>query len=221
MVQAHLKFAYLIKSQLLTLLAFILVSGTIHTASAATLYKWIDDDGQIRYSDQLPPQQTKKKHEKLNSHGIVISTKEAAKTEEELAAQREKDEASAKLKAEEDRIRAEQEHKDKVLLLTFSSVEELAAVRDNRIDVVDSVINLINKSIVSTQEKLLVLETQADKNWISKDREVPGGLAQKIEHQTRKIETREDVLLLKYNEKQKIIDQFEADILRYRILTSQ
>jgi uncharacterized caspase-like protein len=224
MVQPLFKLSTFVKPESMALIALIVVLGAIHPATAATLYKWIDDDGQIRYSDQIPPQQVTKKHEKLNAHGIVVDTKEAAKTKEALEAERkakrEADEASAKQKAAEDRVIAAQERRDKVLLLTFSSEEELAAIRDNRIDVVDSVITLINKSIGSTQEKLLELETQADKNWISKDLEVPGGLAQKIEHQSRKIETSEEILLLKYNEKQKIIEQFDSDIIRYRELTT-
>ena len=57
------------------------------TVFAATLYKWVDDDGKVRYSDRMPPTQVKKKHQTLNKQGIIVETKEAAKTDEELAAQ--------------------------------------------------------------------------------------------------------------------------------------
>ena len=53
---------------------------------AGALYKWVDEDGNIRYSDQLPPSQSSKKHQKLNASGVVVTTREAAKSDEELAA---------------------------------------------------------------------------------------------------------------------------------------
>jgi hypothetical protein len=56
---------------------------------AGALYKWIDEEGQIRYSDRLPVNQNKRKHQQLNSYGVILSTKEAAKTDEELAAEAE------------------------------------------------------------------------------------------------------------------------------------
>ena len=187
-------------------------------ASAGTLYKWIDEDGQIRYSDRLPASQVKKKHQQLNNQGMVLNTKEAAKTEAELAA-----EAAAKRKQEEEQAveaqrKALQDQKDQVLLLTFSNEEEIDLARADRIEVLNSVIQLINKSLHTTQEKLSRLQASAEENYLSKGNEVPGGLAQKIEHFTRKIELRQAQLDLKMREKERINEQYEADLARYRHL---
>ena len=46
--------------------------GASSPVAAASLYKWTDEDGQIRYSDRLPADQLKKKHQQLNSQGIVL-----------------------------------------------------------------------------------------------------------------------------------------------------
>jgi len=188
--------------------------------AAAGLYKWVDEDGQIRYSDRLPASQAKKKHQQLNRQGLVVSTTEDAASEEELAA-----EAEAKRKKEEEdaenaRLKAIQDQKDQVLLLTFSSEDESKLARDNRIDVLDSVINLINKSIATSQKKLDQLETSAEQNFTAHGKEVPGGLAQKIEEFTRKIENRNAQLKLKQDEKDKINQQYELDLARYRELKS-
>ncbi len=197
--------------------ALMLGSGQ---AAAAGLYKWVDEDGNIRYSDRLPASQAKKKHQQLNRQGLIVSTTEDARTEEELAA-----EAEAKRKKEEEdaenaRLKAIQDKKDQVLLLTFSSEEELKLARDNRIDVLDSVINLINKSITSSQEKLDHFENHAETAFTSQGKEIPGGLAQKIEEFTRKIENRNAQLKLKMDEKNKINEQYEVDLARYRELKS-
>ena len=62
---------------------------------------------------------------------------------------------------------------------------------------------------------------QADSIYLSQGKEVPGGLAQKIEHFTRKIENRNAQLALKQSEKDKINAQFEFDLARFRLLKSE
>ena len=204
----------------LLVLTLLLCSASVPVA-AGSLYKWIDENGQIRYSDRLPASQAKKKHQQLDGRGFVVSTTEDARSEEDLAA-----EAEAKRLAEEQAkkdaaAKAIQDKKDQVLLLTYSSEEEMNLAHEDRVEVIDSVIRLINKSIASTQEKLDELEARAETNFTSKGRDVPGGLAQKIEHFSRKIENRNAQLQLKQDEKAKINQQHEMDIARLRLLKSE
>lgn len=188
---------------------------------ALTLYKWVDENGDIRYSDQLPPDQLRRKYELLNQHGVVVDTKEAAKTKEQLAAEAEAKKALELKEAEEKRLKDKQDKSDRVLLLTFSSEEEMKAVHDNRIEVIESVIRLIKNSISATEEQLIKLEDSADLNYLSRGKEVPGGLAQNIEFFTRKVANRNEQLRLKELEKQKIDAKFDIDLARYRWLKSQ
>lgn len=203
------------------MLLALTLSAFSKLATAGALYKWIDENGQIRYSDRLPPSQVKKKHQQLNSQGVILTTKEAAKTDEELAAEAE---AARKLEEENARqakLKEAQDKKDQVLLLTFSSEEELGIARDNRLDVLDSVIQLINKSINATQQQLDELQGNADALYLSKGKEVPGGLAQKIEHFTRKLENRNAQLASKLAEQKKINQQYEKDVARFRELKAE
>ena len=209
----------------LTLLPVLLLALTLFAFSkqtgAGALYKWIDENGQIRYSDRLPPNQVKKKHQQLNSQGVVLSTKEAAKSDEELAAEAEARRKLEEQEAEEAKLKEAQYKNDQVLLLTFSSEEELGMARDDRLEVLESVIQLINKSIAVTQQQLLQLITSADEVYLSQGKEVPGGLAQKIEHFTGKLESRYAQLELKMAEKDKINEQYALDVVRYRELTTE
>lgn len=186
--------------------------------SAVKLYKWIDENGEVRYSDQLPTKDVRKKHQMLNEQGVVIDTKEIPRTREErLTEEREKKLIQDKLK-EEKRQKAQQDKIDRVLLLTFSSEDEMKDVRDNRIEVIDSVIRLIKQSLLKTEEQVIILEDQADLTYVSKGLEVPGGLAQQIEHFTRKAENRIEQLRLKEEEKRRINTRFDSDLERYRFL---
>lgn len=206
----------------LTLLPiFLLASLHGGTAEAAPLYKWIDEEGNVRYSDRLPAAQVKKKHHQLNRQGMVISTTEDARSADDIAAEAEANRKKEEEEKEAARLQAIQDKKDQVLLLTFSSENELTLARDDRIEVIDSVIRLINTSITSTQETLDDLQQRADDDYLSKGEEVPGGLAQKIEHFTRKIENRRNQLSLKIEEKSKINQQYELDLARFRELKAE
>ena len=172
-------------------LVCLVLLGISVTASAGTLYKWIDENGEVRYSDRMPANQVKREHQTLNSQGIVITTKSAAKTEEEIIAFKEaKKELQAKQEVERQNKEA-QGRLDRVLLLTLSSEAEMSRVKNDRIDVLDSVIRLIYKSIAATEERLIRFQGLAEQQYISQGKEVPGGLAQNIEESTRKLKNRE------------------------------
>ena len=112
-------------------------------------------------------------------------------------------------------MRAIQQQKDQVLLMTFSSIEEIEHARENRLEVLDSVINLIQGNIEHTQERLSYLQNRAENAYISQGKEVPGGLAQKIEHFERKVHTRSRQLELKLDERAKIISKYDSDLARF------
>jgi len=202
------------------LLCLVLL-GICTTASAATLYKWVDENGEIRYSDRMPASQARLEHQTLNSRGMVVTTKKAAKTEEEIQALKDAEKV-LQTKQEIEKIQKEAQGKlDRVLLLTFSSEHELNRAKDGRVEVLDAVIRLIYKSIATAQDRLLRLEGDANKQYTSKGREVPGGLAQNIEESLRKIDNREKQLQVKLEEKYKIQKQFEIDVARFRLLHSE
>ncbi len=202
-------------------LTCLILLGMSSIASAGKLYKWIDENGEVRYSDRMPVSEVKRKHQTLNAQGIVIATKEAARTEEEIKVGKE---AAKELQAKQEVERQNKEAQgrvDKVLLLTFSSEKEMSRVKNDRIDVLDSVIRLIYKSIATTEERLSRFQKTAQEQYISKNKEVPGGLAQNIEESTRKLENREKQLSLKLGEKFKIEAQHEVDVARFRLLNDQ
>jgi len=201
------------------LLCLILL-GMASSADAGNLYKWVDENGEVRYTDRMPQSASKKKHQTLNDQGVIINTKEAAKSPEELAAIK-KAEKEDKERLEADKKANEaQRKKDHALLLTFSSEAELEMAKEERIEVLDSIIQLIYKSMAGTKKKLEQLEDLANQNYLSKGLEVPGGLAQNIEVLSNRNLMRDDQLRQKLIEKNRIESQFEKDLARYRALSN-
>jgi len=194
--------------------------GPASIAHAGGLYKWVDENGEVRYTDRVPQSAATKKRQTLNDQGVVISTKEAAKTADELAAIK-KIESERKERLDREKKQKEAQRKrDQALLLTFSSERELGIAKEERMEVVDSVIRLIYKSMAGTNKKLAQLEALADENYNSKGLPIPGGLAQNIEVLSRKNFIREKQLRNRLSEKNKIEAQYEIDLARFRILTN-
>jgi hypothetical protein len=202
------------------LLLAVLLCAASSTSMAGALYKWVDENGTVRYSDRLPPDQSKKRHQQLNSQGMVLTTRDAARSPEQIAIEAESKRKLEEQQREEARVKSIQDKQDRVLLLTFSSEKELERARDSRLEVIDSVIRLIEAGIETTQDKLDGLSKRAQSAYIFKGKEVPGGLAQKIEHFERQIESRDTQMNLKKAEKEKIRHRYELDLERFRLLRS-
>ncbi len=202
------------------LIVVLLAPSTL--LQAATLYKWVDEKGEVRYSDRLPPNQAGKGFEKLTTEGFVVEKKAPELSPEEKRRRR----IQARIKAIEERRKAEaearrkaeQEHHDTVLLLTFSNEDEIREAKDERVRVVEAVIRLLKRNIEDEQKKLERLEQEARETYTDKGQEIPGGLAQKIEYSSGKILSRQTQLLLKYDELDRINTQFVQDLTRYREL---
>ena len=202
------------------LLLAMLLCAVSSTSMAGALYKWVDENGAVRYSDRLPPDQIKKGHQQLNSQGMVVSTRDAARSPEQIAIEAESKRKLEEQQREEAGVKSIQDKQDRVLLLTFSSEEELERARDSRMEIIDSVIRLIEANIESTQGKLDGLSDRAKSAYIYKGKEVPGGLAQKIEHFERQIESRDTQMKSKKAEKEKIRHRYKLDLERFRLLRS-
>lgn len=202
------------------LVLVVLLCAVSPPSVAGALYKWVDDDGKIRYSDRLPPNQSQKGHQQLSPQGVVLSTKSPAKTTEEIAIEAEAKRNLEEQQREEARIKSIRDRQDRVLLLSFGSEKEIEHARDNRMEVIDSVIRLIQSSIDTTQGQLDKLQTKAENNYTSKGKNVPGGLAQKIEHFERKVENRSAQVEGKKLEQEKIREKYELDLERFRLLKS-
>lgn len=193
------------------------------TAWGAKLYKWIDENGNIRYSDRLPAEQSKKRFQTLAPDGRVLQTKEESKSPEQLRQEREEkqrlEEEQRRIEAEQRRIQAEKDHHDRVLMMTFTSENEIVEAQNERLAVIDSVIRLLQRDIKQEEEKLERLHQSAKRNYLDKNRVVPGGLAQNIEYSSDKILSKQQQLQLKFEERGRIKQQYASDLIRYRELS--
>ncbi len=208
-----------IKAHTVTLISGILIF--MSTVSEALLYKWVDANGQIRYGDQLPPDASNKKHFQLDAEGRIIMTKEEGKSAKQLKKERLAAEKIKKDKEIADKKQSLQNKQDRILLLTFNSEDDIFYARDQRLQVLDSKITLLNKNKNSSQKKLLRFNDQAEKQYRSKQLDIPGGLQQKIEQINKNIISTYNNIAQSKHKRADVIINFKKDLERFRDLKAR
>lgn len=176
-------------------------------------YRWRDDNGSLRISDRIPPDAAGKRIEVLNARGMVVRVIEPKKTPEELAeAARQKE-----LAEEEVRKREEQVRRDRMLLDSYTSAEEIERRRDNRLAQLETYIRVSTDSVANLEAVLEDLESQA-KRHTDAGREVPAELTVRIESTKMEIADNQAFLEAREHEQAQIREQFDADLERFKEL---
>jgi len=185
----------------------------VATLHAGKLYKWVDESGQVRYGDRIPPQYAKKSNERLNKQGVVVDTKAAAKTKEQIAEEKQ----LAKLKAEQERKRQEQAHQDRILLDTFTNEDEMVLTRDGKIEAIEAEIRLTKSRTEKIKKRLAQKKVRAA-NLERSGKGVSPELQREIREARRQVRNNSSYIANRRKAQQAIREKFETDIKRFRKL---
>ena len=194
-------------------LALIVFSMLLASAAEAKMYKWVDEDGQIHYSDKVPAQYLKEHREELNEQGATVKDIKRAPTEEEKAEQRRKE----KERKEKEKVLLEQQRRDRILTDTYTTERDLMAARDARLEAIDSQINLADSIVKDSTSKVestekLIAQLKAE------GKHIPDTAYAKVEREHKQLATQKEVAEKHRQKRQEIVEQFEGYITRFREL---
>ena len=196
----------------LLLLTMLLVASS---AFCERMYKWVDENGQVHYSNQLPPEAAQRKREVINDQGRTLKVYQAPLTpEEKIEAKR-----LAELEARKKELAEKRANHDRSLLATYASKKDMYPVRDAKIAAIESQIIVTNSRISSMQNRLLELTGEAAK-YERSGKQPPASLLSRISNLRKQIERNKEFVEDKKREIEDINLQFESDIRRYSELTS-
>jgi hypothetical protein len=181
------------------------------SSSARKVYKWVDAQGVTHYGDQIPPEYAAQAHGVVNNQGIEVEHTDAQKTPEQLAAEDQK------------RLDAEQRaNRDRNLLTTYGSVQEIERLRDQRLSLLTDQIKLKEQFLETLNAKMSKLKvTSSHYKPYSSDPKAPPMTDQLTEDLVRvgsDIRTQEDTLRQKRTEQANMNQEFEGDIARFKEL---
>ena len=200
------------------LLAALAFAGAPASAGAdgKRLYRWVDEQGNVHYSDQVPADQSRPAKSILNERGMTVDQIEAAKTAEQLAEEK----RLRQLEDERRREQQEQAARDRVLLNTFHSEADIIHARDSKITAVENLIHIAQNSLKQSEHQRRVLVKRAAAAERAGN-PVPKEVAQEIRQVRRQIDETNQYIEQKREEQTQIRKQYEQDILRYRTIKAE
>lgn len=124
------------------------------SSHAAKLYKWVDENGKVHYSDKVPPEHNKYAREEMNDQGVVTDAKERELTPEEKKARAAELQKAREL-AEQQRLEAIRIEKErKAILMSYSSEEQIERLKQERLDSLNRNIEMAEDNLVIQQKNL-------------------------------------------------------------------
>lgn len=198
---------------LLLLLPLLLAAPA---AEAQSVYRWVDDEGNTHYGQTVPPRYKDYGYVRLGPDGTIRDRVEPALSPEEIAERRRQRAEQAKRESEE----RSQESRDRMLLATYDSTEELQQSLQLQLAGIESQRSSTRKALDLVEKRFESLVGRAaDLN--REGQAVPDNLKTRIE------ETREELRGLRADLKR--LDEREAeareayssDLERFRELTSR
>ena len=124
---------------------------------AQDVYKWVDENGEVHYSQTLPPERTASAHDRLTPDGLVAERVDRVKTADEkaeLAIQREQQ----REQAQQERIQAQQ---DRLFLAAYPTREDVRRTIETRRSTVRSERRSVESLIEQSRSRFVATVQQA------------------------------------------------------------
>ncbi len=181
-------------------------------------YKWVDEQGRVHYGDHVPPEYVDRDRDVLNEQGVRVGSEEGAKTAAERAEEARLAELQAQLRAE----KLAAARRDRVLLETYLSVEEIKILRDRRLELMESQIKVTQQYLNNLRKRLVMLQQEAVIYKPYSDEpnalEIPENLDIDISRTVASINLYERTLATTRDEQQALRHKFAGDITRFKEL---
>jgi hypothetical protein len=195
-------------------LFLLLLAVSTPDVSAKRIYRWVDDKGHVRFSDTVPPKHAKHRRESLNKKARVVEVIEKQKTK----AQRALDKRLARLRKRQEEIIRKQKIRDKVLLSTFRSTDDMELALAGKMLTLDGQRKVMQGNLdrlekQRKQQRGMAAQHERD------GRKAPNDLVEEISSSRRQINKMADEVAKQLEKKKKVRKKLEKDIARYIYLT--
>lgn len=185
------------------------------------LYRWVDTNGVVHYSDSIPPEQASRDRTLMNREGVKVGFEQGEITAEERA---EMDRQKAALE-EEQRAKAEVQRRDRMLLETYLTVADIEELRDRRLELLESQIKVTEAYLGNLRKKLETLQAEASrfKPYSTEENapNVPESLATEMSRTTASITNYEQTLARTRIDQEALRASFDKDIARFKQLKNK
>jgi hypothetical protein len=178
-------------------------------------YRCKDRSGQTHYGDSMPAACAGVDTEVLNDRGILVRLIEGEQTRK---ARLEREAGEAKIRDE----REQRALRDRNLLETYLTVEDIERLRDQRLDMLDAQYRVTEQNIVNLRDRQARLETQIARFKPYSDNPnappLPDHLAEEMVNTVNGLRVYEESLAKNHKEQAELKSTFDSDIKRFKEL---
>lgn len=193
--------------------SLLLILFASFPAVAGKLYSWVDEHGKTHYGNTVPPQYSQQGNTELNQKGVVVKKTDAALT----PAQRKAKEDELAQQKEEEKKKLEQKRRDKALLNTYTTENEIDLVRDRNLQQGELQLQSMELRAKQVQPRLEQARKRAE-DMAAKKKPVPLDLQQELEETGKEMLRLQEMIKQKRVEMDAIRARFEDDRKRFREL---
>ncbi len=199
-------------SKFFRLSLFVLV--LLSMQAQAGLYRWVDEQGEVHYSDVVPPSASREGHSQLNNQGMVVKTWPPAPTDEEIAAQKRR-ETLLKLR---EAMSSKQKAQDDYLLANYTDMSQLEAVFSTKLTMLEQNSRNMQERRSRLAERLDALKIQTARLEETVKRQE---LESYISDAEKTLVTYEYALQENQTERDRLRQRYEKDKMRLNVLLSE
>ncbi|WMS85711.1 hypothetical protein [Pleionea litopenaei] len=199
----------------LALLTVLLVTFSL-SVSAKSYYRYKNDEGQVILVDQLTPEAIAVGYDVINEQGQLVQRVPPGKTLAEL----EQDKQRIIEEKRKEKERQRQLRRDAELLRLFSSAEDIQRARDAALLGVDQRLEINNGEQALLKNQLEDYQRRAA-NFERMGKPVPKILKDSIDGVQKQIVDRDRTRTLIETEREKVKQDFEKDLIRFKELHAQ
>jgi hypothetical protein len=190
------------------------VAGAAETGKSTSSFRWKDKDGVVHYGDSVPPEYSSQGRSELNDQGVPLRQYPRQMSPAEAA-------DAAKLASD---VKKRQQLDDS-LLATYTQISEIEQRRDERLALIDGQMEIARGSIALSDQKITSVQDRMRNfqpySTSPNARRMPDQLAEEAVRALKERRGLVEVLKSRESEKSEQRAQFDADIARYRELTSR
>ncbi len=140
------------------------IALAIASTAQAGLYRWVDDNGKVHFSDKVPVAASKKSHTKLNKSGGItgqVDPEAKQKRLDSIEARKKEKEQLAEIRRIKANAQALIQRRDDNLLSTYENENELVRYFMSKIKMVEGNSKILEKQNEVLNKKVVRLETEA------------------------------------------------------------
>jgi hypothetical protein len=190
-------------------LALGLLLASTAWGAGGKLYRWVDKNGAVQFSDVVPPESVRQERAVINKSGQPVEILAGEKTPAQLAEEQRRQQAAqqAKLQAAQDQL----------LIQSYATEQEITGVWQSRMAEIKRLLEIAKGRDQDLRQQLAKINAQRQ-FLVNKQQPIPANLEQNIEQRRQELAANDRYISDRLDELKNNEQHYQAELARFREL---